>query len=84
MSKRRDMEEILRTLAKEGAIITRGRGGHYKVRNPDTRRSINIPSTPCDNRSVLNSIARLRRLGFLQTWQRGTARTTRRESVLAR
>lgn len=82
MSKRRDMQEIIRALEKEGAIVTRGRGGHYKVRNPETRRSVNIPSTPCDGRSVLNAVSRLRKIGLLSTWPRGTARTPRPERVL--
>lgn len=76
------MQEIIRALEKEGAIVTRGRGGHYKIRHPETRRSVNIPSTPCDGRSVLNAVARLRRIGFLSSWQRDTARTLRPERVL--
>lgn len=84
MSKSKEIQEILRALEKEGAIITRGRGGHYKVRHPVTRRSVNIASTPCDFRSVRNSVTRLRRLGFLLTWHRDSAQTTRRESALVR
>lgn len=84
MSKSKEIQEILRALKKEGAVITRGRGGHYKVRNPVTRRSVNIASTPCDFRSVRNSVTRLRRIGFLLTWQRGSAQTTRQEYDLAR
>lgn len=79
MRARKELQDVLRALQREGAVLSKGRSGHIKVRNPETGRSINIASTPCNYRSVLNSVARLRRIGFLQTWQRGTSRTPRRE-----
>jgi predicted RNA binding protein YcfA (HicA-like mRNA interferase family) len=83
MSKRREMMEIIRVLEGEGAEVTRSRGGHFKVRNPETGRSINIPATPCNERSVLNAMSRLRRIGLLSTWPRRTSRTTRQVRALA-
>lgn len=84
MSHRREMNEVVKALKQEGAIVTITASGHYKVRHPETMRSVNISSSPRNPRSVLADVARLRKIGLLTTWKRGTARTTRRESDLAR
>lgn len=84
MSKRREVQEILKELKSMGAIVTLGRSGHYKVRHPETRRSVSIAATPHNERTVYNDLARLRRIGYDLTWKRDTSRTTRRGSDLAR
>ena len=84
MSGRQEIQSLLRVLRKEGAIITLGKSGHYKVKHPDTRRSVHISATPKGSRTVNNEVARLRRIGFLTSWKRDIAQTTRRESALAR
>ena len=84
MSKRRDIVQIIQVLESEGAFVRRTSSGHYKVRNPETGRSVNIPATPGNERSVLNSVSRLRKIGLLSSWPRRTARTTRPVRDLAR
>lgn len=80
MSHRREMNEVVKALKREGAIVTITASGHYKVRNPETKRSINISASPSNPKSVLTDVARLRKIGLLTTWRRGTAQTTRLES----
>lgn len=76
---RKDLLEVLDALEVEGAEITRVRSGHYRVRNPITEHAVLISCTPKGRRTVLNEVSRLRRIGFLLTWKRGTSRIPRRQ-----
>lgn len=56
--------ELRRALLDQGFEVVKGRSGHWKVTNPATRHQVSISDTPSDRRTVLNEVARLRRIGY--------------------
>lgn len=58
----REIQALLRQLRQQHWDIRHTRRGHYRVTSPDGR-TVTLPSTPSDKRSVLNARAGLRRLG---------------------
>lgn len=75
----RDMLLLLKQVESMGAVVRLSRGGHWKVTNPDNRRSVCLPATSSDYRAVRNAIARLRRIGLRVTSasRKGSARKSR-------
>jgi hypothetical protein len=63
MARLRDMKQIREALAAQGFAVERVRNGHYRVIAP-TGAKVQIAATPSDHRAVLNSVTRLRRIGF--------------------
>lgn len=84
MTYRKETKDLVRILRSEGAEVTRMKSGHYRVRHPITGRTVCVGSTPSDKRTMLNDVSRLRRIGFLLRWRRGTAQTPRPEHDLDR
>lgn len=74
MASRRDIELLLQQVVAEGALVTRSRGGHWKVSNPNNGRSINVSSTPGHDSTVKIARSRLRKIGFAIGSAVGTAR----------
>lgn len=63
----KEITELLADLAAEGYTVARSGGGHWRVTRPDlpAARSVFVPSTPSDRRSMKNTLADLRRnLGY--------------------
>ena len=63
MASKQDMKALREALAKQGFVIEHARNGHYKVTSP-TGAKMQMAATPSDHRGLLNTIARLRRIGF--------------------
>lgn len=57
------MAELLRETRKQGFVVSKSQGGHYIFVSPQGSRAIG-PSTPSDSRSISNTVADLRKLGF--------------------
>lgn len=77
MTTRSDLKDILDWARKQGGVVTQTKSGHYKVRHPVTRRSVNIACTPGSARAFHTVMSRLRKIGF----QRDSDRTTHRGSA---
>ena len=67
MTSRKDANELLAALKTAGYTWTRSRG-HYRVQG-EGLRTISMPSTPSDLRSVDNAITQLRRAGYIFTFR---------------
>jgi predicted RNA binding protein YcfA (HicA-like mRNA interferase family) len=62
MSGRQEMTQLVRSLARQGWLIEKTRGNHWRARHPDRAGIAFFPSTPSDHRSILNTQAQLRRM----------------------
>lgn len=62
---RKDASQLIRSIEADGGVVTMTKSGHWRVYNPETRRSIRIAATPGDHRFALNVRTRLRRIGLL-------------------
>lgn len=67
MSLKKDLKAILAEAEKQGWRVELQKGGHYKLYSPDGQGIVTVGSTPSDRRSLLNTIAYMRRYGF--TWK---------------
>lgn len=70
MSRNKDVRELIRLIQSDGGEVSMTPGGHWKVYNPVTKRSVRIPASPGDVRSLKNARSRIRKIGLLA----GTAR----------
>lgn len=61
----KDVKKLLRDLQREGATVTMANSGHWRVTNPSTGRSVQIPASPGNARWLRNAATRLRRIGLL-------------------
>lgn len=67
----RAIREIIKRLEKQGFTVEMAKSGHYNVSVPahwtvpqGQRRKIQIPATPSIERTVLNTITRLKKMGY--------------------
>ncbi len=60
----REMTQLARRLERMGYVVRKGRNGHWKVAGADGKVFIGFPATPGDHRSILNTLAQLRRSGI--------------------
>lgn len=65
------IQELIVNLREQGFTVTLAKNGHYTVDCPSNvttppgqRRRIQIPATPSIERTVLNTITRLKRMGY--------------------
>ena len=65
MPKSREVKQLIAALRKQGAVVEMARCGHWKVTNPKTGRTIQISASPRNERAILNSVTRLRKIGLL-------------------
>lgn len=59
-----DLRKIVKAIEAQDFTVTRTKRGHYEV-SRDGRRITTISGTPSDWRSTLNSLAPLKRAGFV-------------------
>ncbi len=60
----KEIKALVRTIeGVEGWRVVRG-GKHYKALSPDGKRMVPLPLTPSCSRSMKNTVADLRRIGF--------------------
>ena len=64
MMARKDIAKILKALQDQGFEVKMGGRGHWKIYGDDGL-IITLPATPSDDRGVRNTIAILRRAGFI-------------------
>ena len=61
----KEISQLIRAAEKAGAVVTRARNGHWRVVNPATGRSTQIPASPGGScRPILNARTRMRRIGI--------------------
>lgn len=67
----RAIQELIKRLEAQGFKVTLAKNGHYNVCVPDhwcvapgQRRKIQIPATPSIERTVKNTITRLKKMGY--------------------
>lgn len=60
----KDLRKIVKALREQGFEVERTQRGHYEVRR-DGRKVATFSGTPSDRRSWKNSLARVRRAGFV-------------------
>lgn len=65
---KKEIARIIEALEDQGFSATRTAKNHWLIRNAENRVVATLASTPSDRRGLANSIARLRRAGFI--WQR--------------
>jgi predicted RNA binding protein YcfA (HicA-like mRNA interferase family) len=63
--KRKEINRLIRVLEDQGFTAEKTRKGHWLVRSPEGRVIATLAATPSDHRSIINSIARLRKAGFI-------------------
>lgn len=62
----KDTSKLIKELRKQGFTAVRSKGSqHWKIYNSEGRLVCSMASTPSDHRSLLNSIAHLKRAGFV-------------------
>jgi RIO-like serine/threonine protein kinase len=66
------IQAIIVRLEEQGFTVELAKNGHYSVTCPEkiilppgARRRIQIPQTPSIERTVLNTITRLKRIGYV-------------------
>ncbi len=64
---KKDTRELVKALEEQGFEVAPSKGGHFIVRK-DGRRVSTLAGSPSDHRTWLNTIAALRRAGFV--WKR--------------
>lgn len=60
----KEVSKLLRDLEAQGFSVKRTKRGHYQV-TKDSVYFTTVPGTPSDWRSLANSVAALRRAGFV-------------------
>lgn len=75
-----DQAQLVRRLRKQGFHVQQG-GKHYKVRRDGDSQFVTMPVTPSDYRSIQNTIASLKSIGYDP--ETDTKAMTRRERALA-
>lgn len=66
MNGKKEMNALLREVVEQGFVV-HDRGNHWQVRERRGHRLCTIHKTQSDTRSLHNTVAQLRRLGFC--WQ---------------
>ena len=61
----KDTKRLMKELARQGFSIRTTKKGHSMVFGPDGKSVTTFAGTPSDRRSWLNSLAPLKRAGFL-------------------
>lgn len=56
---------MLERAQRGGALVSKANSGHWRVVNPNTGSSVQIPATPKSERSIITARVRLRRIGVL-------------------
>lgn len=62
----KEMRRLIKTITDQGGEVGMTSSGHWRVYNPQTHRSIRLPATPSDVRSLRNAATRLRKIGLLK------------------
>ncbi len=65
MSRRKDVERVVRAARTQGFLVDRAGTGHWRVRTGAGTFITTLASTPSDQRGVLNALARLKRAGLV-------------------
>jgi hypothetical protein len=65
MSRRKDVEHVVREARKQGFIVDRTSTGHWRLRTADGVFVVMLAGTPSDSRGLLNALARLKRAGMV-------------------
>lgn len=60
----KDIRKLLQAIEAAGFIVVTTRKGHHVILTEDGEHITVIAGTPSDHRSILNSIAPLKRRGF--------------------
>lgn len=60
---RKDVEALLSEAENAGAAISRAGSGHFKIKTREGK-TMTVPSTPSDHRSLDNARAQMRRIGI--------------------
>jgi len=61
----KELRALIKAARAQGFTVERTRGGHWLVRNAEGRAVATIAGTASDHRAWLNSLARLRQVGFV-------------------
>ncbi|WP_433330006.1 hypothetical protein [Spirillospora sp. CA-294931] len=62
---KKEIARLIKVLETQGFSVTKTRKGHWLVRDPEGHVIATLASTPSDTRGFANSVARLRRAGFI-------------------
>jgi len=63
MASKKDMKDLRAHLEAQGFTVERARNGHYRVTAPDGQKC-QMAATPSDHRGILNTVTRLKRMGY--------------------
>ena len=63
MAGKQDMERLRKALLTQGFTVERARNGHWKVVAPSGAK-MQMAYSPSDHRGVLNTISRLKKMGY--------------------
>lgn len=65
---RKEVRLLIRAAKRQGWVVERGGGGHYRLFPPDGHTpAVSVPTTPGRGRSLRNTVALLRRRGLKVT-----------------
>jgi hypothetical protein len=62
---RKDIEHIIRMARRQGWRVEKAKSGHWMLYSPDGSAIVVASATPSSHRSVEQTIAKLRRCGFV-------------------
>ena len=66
MASKKDMKALTEALRAQGFEVERARNGHWRVTAPTGAR-MQMAATPSDHRGILNTVTRLKRIGYVPT-----------------
>jgi len=65
VANKQDMKCLRAALTAQGFTVEQARNGHWRVTTPDGTARMQMASTPSDRRGILNTISRLKRIGYV-------------------
>jgi predicted RNA binding protein YcfA (HicA-like mRNA interferase family) len=65
MAASKDFKKMLREAQRQGWRVEQTKGGHWRLYAPDGEHIVHAAGTPSDTRSLDNTLAQMRRYGFV-------------------
>ncbi len=65
MASKADMKALREALEAQGFTVERARNGHWRVTAPNGRARMQMAYSPSDHRGILNTVSRLKRIGYV-------------------
>jgi len=65
MASTHDVKALRQALEAQGFTVEKARNGHWRVTAPNGRARMQMAASPSDRRGLLNTVSRLKRIGYV-------------------